>query len=272
MIRFIVSLTIFINFAITSIAQTAPDFTFTDINGTVHNLQHALDQNYIVVVEFFFADCGPCITAATELQDIHEDYADKNVLVWAISDIDDNDRILQFHEEMELDFISGGVEGGGVDVINLLCETNDFIAYPTVSFICPDGELTWDIYPYSLGAPEWRMAIEKCGIEDVELYQPFGNIATDVSRFSAQKTDIQISPNPASDFINIELEEDNTATTEITIHNATGQFVKKIIQNPLKSSRPELTIPTGNMANGIYHIQVKIDNQIIGTSRFIINK
>ncbi|MFT4761053.1 MAG: hypothetical protein ACI9XO_001876 [Paraglaciecola sp.] len=50
MIRFIVSLAILINFATTYVAQTAPDFTFTDINGTIHNLQHALDQDYIVLV------------------------------------------------------------------------------------------------------------------------------------------------------------------------------------------------------------------------------
>jgi hypothetical protein len=72
-----------------------------------------------------------------------------------------------------------------------------------------------------------------------------------VSQFSTPKTDIQISPNPASDFINVKLTaEDNAATIEITIHTAMAQFLKKIIQNPIKSSRSEITIPDSNWRSG----------------------
>jgi hypothetical protein len=51
---------------------------------------------------------------------------------------------------MGLDFVGGGINSSGYDIINLFTQTNDFIAYPTVPIICPDGDLTWDIYPYSL--------------------------------------------------------------------------------------------------------------------------
>lgn len=269
MIRCITALIFFINTATTSVAQIAPDFTFTDINGVTHNLQHALDQNYIVLVEMFFSDCGPCITAAEELQDIHEDYAGKNVLVWAISDIDDDERILQFHEDMGLTFASGGTEGGGIEVFDLLCENNDFIAYPTVSIICPDGSLTWDIYPYSLGAPEWRMAIDKCGVEDAYPYEPFGSVTAEISH-DIQKTELKISPNPANDFINIQLAEgDDARIIEVEIYDATGRFLKKIIRHPVKSIGLNLTIDTSDLEDGFYYLKMGKEGGVEGISRFV---
>lgn len=262
MFRFIVILFIAFSTYLPSSGQVAPDFTFTDIDGTVHNLQHALDQNYIILLEFFFSDCGPCITAATELQDIHEDYADKNVLVWAISDIDDDARILQFHEEMGLEYISGGVEGGGLEVFNSFTSINNFVAYPTIAVICPNSELTWDIYPYSLGAPEWRTAIEKCGVETVEAYEPYGSLTADIDRFSKEKIVTSIAPNPASDFVKIILENvDDWAEMEVNIYNAVGQFVKKIKQSPSRSRQQEMVISVKDLERGVYFLEMKVDGE-----------
>lgn len=271
MFRFIAILVILCQSYLPSSGQIAPDFTFTDINGTVHNLQHALDQNYTILVEFFFADCGPCITAAAELQDIHEDYVGKNVLVWAISDIDDDERIELFHEEMGLGFISGGVEGGGVEILDQFAQNNQFIAYPTVAVICPNGELTWDIYPYSLGAPEWRTAIEKCGVEDAAPYEPYGNLTAAIEVPLDKKMAITLAPNPATDFVKVMIAEANSsAVIEVGIYSAVGQFLKTVKQLPMKSSQSEMLISTTDLENGVYFLKIKMEEQREDVLKLII--
>ena len=49
-------------------AQQAPDFTFTDINGDTHNLSSALADGKVILLDFFFVNCGPCISLAPEIE------------------------------------------------------------------------------------------------------------------------------------------------------------------------------------------------------------
>ena len=58
-------------------AQNAPDFTFTDTEGGTHHLQERLDQGYIIVLDFFYVDCPPCVETGTELESIYHDSKEK---------------------------------------------------------------------------------------------------------------------------------------------------------------------------------------------------
>lgn len=271
MIRFIAALILSLTSFNLSIAQIAPDFTFTDVNGEVHNLQHALDQNYIVLVELFFADCGPCIVAATELQSIYEDYEGKNVLVWAISDIDDNERILQFQNEMGLEHTFGGIEGGGAEVFNELTSSNTFIAYPTVAVICPDGELTWDIFPYSEGAPEWRMEIEKCGVEAALPYEPYGSIATAANSLQQSESTLSLSPNPTNDFVKLSMNQKSlSGKLTVAVYNSFGQFLSLKEFAPHKNSNQEFLISTQDWHSGVYFLKVAMADEPVQVLRLVV--
>ena len=69
-----------------SFAQDAPDFTFTDTQGVEHTLSDALAENKVIVLDFFFVDCPPCIQWAPEIDQLIADYESTNVEIWALSD------------------------------------------------------------------------------------------------------------------------------------------------------------------------------------------
>ena len=55
-----------------SMAQSpAMDFTMNDCNGNMHNLFSELDQNRVIILEFFMLNCTPCITAGHEVEPLY---------------------------------------------------------------------------------------------------------------------------------------------------------------------------------------------------------
>lgn len=64
-------------------AATAPDWTFTDAEGTVHSLSDF--RGSVVVLGFTNSWCEPCIEAAPHLQNLHETFSDRGVKVVAVN-------------------------------------------------------------------------------------------------------------------------------------------------------------------------------------------
>ena len=260
---FLLTLVVSCSLAFAANAQTALDFTITDYKGVSHNLQHALDQGFIVVLEFFFADCGPCINAAQELQAIHEDYENKNVLIWAISDIDDDSRLWDYEYELGLSFVMAGIDGGGIEVKNAYTDSFGFEAYPTIAVICPDGSMTWDIFPYSEGAPEWRNSIEACGVEEIIYeYIPFGGL-TAVKK--AVENTTSIYPNPAHDYLFIENQNKPLTDQHYEIYNSTGSLVRALT---VANAQPN-SIPIGDLSPGMYFIKTHQEDGSSHTQAFL---
>ncbi len=67
-------------------AQTAPDFTITDIDGNSHNLYNTLDEGKVVVLKFFTNWCGICNNTADNVQALFDSYQSNNnpVEFWAL--------------------------------------------------------------------------------------------------------------------------------------------------------------------------------------------
>ena len=47
------------------------DFTQDDCNGNPHNLFSELDENTVVILEFFMDNCTPCVTAGNQLMPVY---------------------------------------------------------------------------------------------------------------------------------------------------------------------------------------------------------
>ena len=79
-------LTLLSSFAILmTSAQTAPDFTATDCNGTSHNLYTELAQGKVIVIVWVMP-CGACTGPALTAYNIVQSYASSNVLYYLIDD------------------------------------------------------------------------------------------------------------------------------------------------------------------------------------------
>lgn len=236
-------------------SQTAPDFNFTDINGGDHNLYTALENGYIVLFDIFFVDCGPCQITTPYLQDIHDDYAGKNVVVFSISDHseDTNAYIAQYDDIYGYSFYRGGPQGGGVQVVNTYANQFNFIGYPTVSVICPDKLINWDIWPVSNGAPQWRAAIEACGVEDAPPYQPLN---TSVVEPGPTQNDLRIAPNPvsASTWLSFSLTEGQEVRADI--FNMMGQRAATTIVFQGDAGENSIFVPTQQLIAGAYQLRI----------------
>ena len=62
--RLVVAICTALFLALSGVAQIgnpAPDFTVTDTHGEEHNLYSYLENGKVVVLDFFYTTCTPCI-------------------------------------------------------------------------------------------------------------------------------------------------------------------------------------------------------------------
>lgn len=82
--------------SLTLSAQTAADFTITDIDGNSRNLYSELDNGKIVVLKFFTNWCSVCNNTAAQVVSMYNGYVSNNdpVVFWAL-DRDQNETNVQ---------------------------------------------------------------------------------------------------------------------------------------------------------------------------------
>jgi thiol-disulfide isomerase/thioredoxin len=242
-------------------AQNAPDFTFTDTEGVSHNLQERLDAGFIIVLDFFYVNCPPCVDTGIELEAIHNDYQGKNVEVWSISPYDSIPAIQEFQENHNFTYIAGGIEGGGWDIIEIYVDSLGLQYYPTISVICPNGDLTWDIWPYtSNGAPEWRGPIEACGVYDINI--------TAATEDFISKYPSSLFPNPAEDLINVEFYTENAKDVLVEIYDITG---RKLIQQSIavnNAGQQNEQISVASLFSGNYVLRLSTEGKSLSILPF----
>lgn len=241
-------LTLFIAFTLSfASAQTAPDFTFTDIDGNAHTLSTALEDGKIIIIDFFFVNCGPCISWAPNIDQLIADYEATNVEVWSISDRDSDAAISSsvFNPSHD-NHKAGGSAGSGDDVVDLYASNFNFTGFPTFAVVCADGSITWDIWPLSDGVPEIRNQLtEDCGVAETTS-------TTSISGFSK----VQLFPNPASDRSQFEFTLDRPTVLSMDILNAFGQKVNTIASAEFATGHHKVDLEVANLPTGIYHLRI----------------
>ncbi len=92
-------------------------------------------------------------------------------------------------------------------------------------------------------------------------------IDTKISTIGATKAEIKIYPNPASDYLNIDLMDRVSEITKIEIYNSMGQRVQTI--NSIESSMIRFDIT--NLENGIYFVRFESTQENMESKIFIKN-
>lgn len=107
------------------------DFTVTTTDGEALTLSDLLAENKAVLLNFFFADCGPCRMEFPFMEKAWQEYRDDVALV-ALSPYDSAERIASYKADLGLNFYMG------VDDIGL---TNLFVSgsFPTTVMIDRNG-------------------------------------------------------------------------------------------------------------------------------------
>ena len=159
----------------------AVDFTATDCHGTEVHLFDILDGGQAVLIDFFFANCGPCQQATPKVVESY--YAMgcnmHDVFYMEISDRD-NDAVCQnWCQNYGVEYPTiGGPAGGGT-----ICNTYQIGAFPTVILIMPNRQIViQDLWPIN-NAQTVISALEQHGLQQHDCngstYDPQVTITVD---------------------------------------------------------------------------------------------
>ncbi len=117
--------------------DTAVNFTVKDVNGVTHRLYEYLEQDKIVVIDFFTITCGPCSTYAPLISESYTHFGcnSSNVVFLGINWGADNAGVIDFGETNGVHYPEvSGTEGNGNHVV----DDYGVLSYPTVIVVMPD--------------------------------------------------------------------------------------------------------------------------------------
>lgn len=116
-----------------AVGKTMGDFTITDTDGKTYTLSALLEEKKLVVLNFWYVNCGPCKAEFPYFDSLYREYGDE-IEILAMNHIDPESSIRSLKEQMELTFPmlreDLGMQGGfGIQ------------AYPTTVIIGSGGRI-----------------------------------------------------------------------------------------------------------------------------------
>ena len=91
-----------------SIGKKVPDFTLPNLGGEQMTLSDLLDNNKLVLVDFWASWCGPCIESIPALKELYTRYREHGFEIVSISVDTNSDDWAERSEELELPWINLG--------------------------------------------------------------------------------------------------------------------------------------------------------------------
>lgn len=78
-----------------------------------------------------------------------------------------------------------------------------------------------------------------------------------------KKQTVEISPNPATDLINIEFELNNPENISLTVYDLQGKIIATPTIGEKAQGKHKVTISTTHLPKGIYLVQMNVGNEVI---------
>lgn len=217
--------------------SAAPDFTATDINGTVHHLQDYLDQGKTVVMYISATWCAPCwqFHNTHYLRDVYESFAapgsDEVVILYVEGDGATNMADLQgTTQASQGDWITGSPYPI-IDNATIAGSTMYKIKYfPTIYRICP-GEVgaQGTATQISRGTPTQLVTSIETGCHDLEGATNYGKIAAGDLRYCGTEGNIKgtltnLGADITSATVNLKADGEIVATKNVEFSTALPVF------------------------------------------------
>ncbi len=233
----------------------AVDFHVKTPDGTTIYLFQLLDDDKIVVIDFFSVGCGYCQTYAPDFQASYEDFGenDGNVFFMKINWGSDNAAVRNFDSiyGQTMPTVSG-TQGGGNQVFN----DYQILSYPTVIVITPDHK----IFNQYIWPPD------NYQIDSVVIAA--GGILTGTGENLFKNGEVSIYPNPAGGYCFIKVNgEKGFAGLEYDITDMAGMVVT---DGKAKVSDGITYIPLRNMNSGLYFVRFYKHGIIFAVKRLMV--
>lgn len=239
-------------------AQTvAQDFTMTSCAGPSYNLFSELNQEDVVMIEFFMLNCSSCITAGNKLNPLYNtlnqqypgrvhfwqmgytnSYNCVDLLTWQSS-----------HSYNSVMFDSGAAQvayygGFGMPTVAVLGGSSHQVLFKRVGFLTNDSTV--------IGAAVRGFLNTTTGLQQVN-----------------EKTAITLYPNPAQAEVMVQISS-LQKNVSFVVTDVTGKRMN--IETPVLVSDNLYKINTSEFLNGVYVLQMTSDATEPVSSRFTISK
>lgn len=113
------------------IGENVPNFKMTDINGNIISSENT--KGKVVVLNFWFTDCKPCISEIPELNEVYEKYKKNTNVIFASVTFDKKDKVNLFLKEHPIKYPV-------VTDARKICDLFKTIGYPTNIVIDKKGK------------------------------------------------------------------------------------------------------------------------------------
>ncbi len=122
--------------SVLKVKTMAPDWSFPTPNGDTISLSDF--RGKYVILDFWYQSCFACIKSLPSLQQIHDTYKDKNVVLIGINPFDkDADRLVKFITNNEITYPIAMAYGSDIQ------EKYQISAYPTYYILDPEGKIIY---------------------------------------------------------------------------------------------------------------------------------
>lgn len=237
--------------------DTAISFTVKDIAGITHRLDEYLNNNKIVVIDFFTVTCGPCATYTPDFNKsyIHFGCNSSNVVFLGINWGADNAQVSQFGSTYGVQYPEiSGTEGNGNHVVM----DYNILSYPTVIIIRPDYSIAENyIYPPSTEAIDSLITLHG-GIKSA--------CYTYLNESDKQQNQLHIFPNPTKDIINCSMQMKQPGCT-VQLYSFSGSAAGAIYSF---DEQQTIQIPIESLSRGSYFVLLRNKNGTIIDKEILI--
>jgi thiol-disulfide isomerase/thioredoxin len=246
-----------------TVSEPTPNYVKNDSYGNNHNLHSYIQNGDVVVLDLMASYCGPCETSTPHLQNLYESYGEgqnglhimgitsyyadntnaiMNSLGWGgyypyFAYEDKNWNLLTHYESF--------TDVGGLPSFMVICPNRSNPSFSTVSYT----SVGWPVDPAA------TYAIDE--IEDAVLSCSNSSINLSAEKIVSE-LDYNIYPNPASNFVNIEFENNSSeSTAKVQVINILGEIVLDTPLN-INSNFNSIRLPIFNLNNGTYQINLTV--------------
>jgi thiol-disulfide isomerase/thioredoxin len=228
---------------------TAVDFDIKILDGTVIELFPLLDQNKIVVLDFFSTSCGPCQTFAYDFQLAYEAFGsnDGNVVFLGINFNGTNEDVRFFDSLFNITVpTASGLDGGGNKVFNAY----QVAAYPTVVVIKPDHTISSQYV--------WEPSF--ANIRDAVISA--GGLFVGQNENGIGETAFSLFPNPSSFESVLEFELESPSLVSINIRDLSGRLISVQLSDTfLQRGFHQKKINSESLISGMYLVELSVDKR-----------
>ena len=239
-------------FAISKAQTTAIDFAGNDCNGNYHHLFADLDSGKMVLLHFFMPNCTACPPPAQKIQAMANHilathpgmikayampFNNSTTCSYASSWVSNNGLSLY------APFDSGAAQvahygGFGMPTVVLLGGSNHRVLFSTLGFSASDTTIMRDSILALL------------------------NSTTGISNLSGNVESFSVFPNPATDFVSVNLELKETANLSVDVTDLFGRKVALILSEIKSMGLIQKQFDTSTLANGNYLVRLTVNGKI----------